>query len=620
MPKDTFKHIPAFKLLMLLLGGFLLSDTIRLDISVQLTVGAVCLIISGIALKYDVLKKFYVVTVIASGMIIGSNFHENKLEYPDKITPNFSAIFKGKVESITRSDSMATACFVRGQLNSSVIGEMKDSRIYLKIRKVKGVRIDEGDDVIANVTLKVPYKAQFREDFYEQLFLKANDAQWLGYTSDNRLAVTSKATGFTKLINVIRNEINFRVNLLFSTQNAGIVNALITGKKSGIDYETMQDFSFSGTAHVLAVSGMHIGIISSILVIFLSFVRIRWIKFILFSTFLICYIIITGYQPSAIRAGVMSLVIGFAYLMERRINLLNVLSFAILLIFLSSPSMVFSAGFQMSTLAILGIGVFTPIIRGYMDKLIISENTIINLIKSSLSLSISVNTTVAPLVAFYFGFYSIFSPFANLIVIPLFSMATVLGILALGLSYISISVSGLYCLSTEALINISRSIVTYFGENKFSVMTRDPILLLTIVITVITLYVLLSENKKKLIFKSVLGTMILTIIIMLYKPDDSIKIFPRSNTVVVEKGDMIMVIDRKPRLNPVLDLTLFKYIINKDIKYNILINGNNGIRLTDELKKIKETKIYFVDILTINKIIKEYDINDKIFNKIDIKL
>ncbi len=621
--KELFTNVPAFKYLLFFMSGFLFSLYLNLDLKYISVIGIISLFSLIFALTNKKRNLIYFISVFASGLILGNSFQSNSISYPNKIIPDFPGIFKGRVEAIVRNNSQSIRCFIQGSISSKVIREQANSKIFLRIHKVDSFELNEGDSIIADILLKVPQSAQFLEDFDERNYAKANDAQWFGYCSSNSLAVLSKAGAFDKLVNSIRKEINFRVNLLFSPKNAGIVNALITGNKSGIDSETSQDFSFSGTAHVLAVSGLHIGIISTIIIIILSFIRIRWLKFLIFSIFLVLYILITGYQASAIRAGVMSMIIYFAYLLERRINILNILSFGVLGILIFQPSLLFSPGFQMSVGAILGIAVFYPLTNEFINKFITSENPMIIFAKQSISVSISVNLIVSPIVAYYFGFYSNISPIANLFIIPLISVATIFAIFSILLSYISIGTSLFYTFSTDYLIDISRNLTEYFAEIKYAVISTESIILITVLISVSMLYISQSSNIKVFLFRLVLSSLVFLMLLNLSTVSSEVQIFPRQNTIVLsipqyKNKKIFLVLDRKPKQYPYLDYSLYKYIKRQDINSVILINGNKGIRLVDELNKDRKIEYFFVDLLTVNKIIKNYKLDNKIYQQISL--
>lgn len=623
--KNIFTNIPAFKYLLFFLSGFLFSLEINLDIMYILTFGLFYLMLLFISLKYNKFRNNYFLAIFISGIILGHSYQSDQIYYPNKIIPDFPGVFKGRVESIVREDNKSIRCFINGNLASKVIGNQSNTRIFSTIFKNSTFSLNEGDSLIANIKIKVPQTAQFREDFNERNYARSNDANWFGYSSTNKIAIISRAGWLNRTISNIRKEINFRVNLLFSIDNSGIINALITGNKTGIDNEITQDFSLSGTAHVLAVSGLHIGIISSIIVIFLAFIPNRWLKYLIFAIFLITYITITGLQASALRAGVLSLIIYFLYLMERKINLLNTLSFGVILIVLFQPILIFSPGFQMSVAAMLSIAIFYPMTISFVNKLIKYENTVIMFFKKSVSVSISVNILVSPIVAYYFGYYSIISPIANILIIPVISIATILAVVTLSISYISIGLSIYFSNTTNFLIDISKFLAKIFSEMQFAFVTNDTIVFITIIISCLFIYIILSNNYKTAILRLSLCFVILFLVGALNFSflNNKIEIYPRPNTISLfiptsNHEKIIMILDRKPHQYPILDNSLYKHIKKIDTKYILMINGNNGIRISDELIKGKSINIKLLSINTINKILKLIKLDNNIYQFIKL--
>jgi competence protein ComEC len=150
----------------------------------------------------------------------------------------------------------------------------------------------------------------------------------------------------------------------------GIAKALILGDKSDLDSETMNAFSTTGSMHVLAVSGLHIGLILLLLQKILQLFS-RWItkrQAIIIAIVLIwIYGGITGASPAVMRAVVMFSILSGAQLLMRQTHSLNVLGFSAIVLLCFDPWMLFDLGFQLSYLAMLGIFLlYRPIVDSWI--------------------------------------------------------------------------------------------------------------------------------------------------------------------------------------------------------------------------------------------------------------
>ena len=141
-----------------------------------------------------------------------------------------------------------------------------------------------------------------------------------------------------------------------------LVKALVLGERDEIDYEMKAAFMRSGTIHVLAVSGMHVGLIFTVLSFALGWwgngVRVRWMRGVLILLVLWGYAGLTGASPSALRATVMFTLFTLASMAQQRTDHLNSLFAAALVLLVWDPTMLWQASFQLSFLAVFGIIVF----------------------------------------------------------------------------------------------------------------------------------------------------------------------------------------------------------------------------------------------------------------------
>jgi len=237
---------------------------------------------------------------------------------------------------------------------------------------------------------------------------------------------TSSATSeFNPTSNPIRRAVVQRMNSLFAEadaqQEGSIVVAMSMGEKRNISRDLRADYSSSGAAHVLALSGLHIGIIFFLFKLLFSH-RPRYrltLSRLLAEGLLIaavwCYVYIVQMPPSAVRAATMVTLYELMSLHQRghvSLNVLGATAFAMLLI---SPADLYNIGFQLSFAAVTAIVVFYPLFCQIVPR---PTNRALSWLRSMLCVSLAAQIGVAPLIAYHFGYISTYSVFSSLVVIP----------------------------------------------------------------------------------------------------------------------------------------------------------------------------------------------------------
>jgi ComEC/Rec2-related protein len=242
-------------------------------------------------------------------------------------------------------------------------------------------------------------------------------------------------------------------------EQVGILTSLVLGYRSQIPAELYQAFAATGTLHVFAVSGSHVVIIAGAIVFVLSaggLPRTRWV--LLLAPALTVYTIMTGLQASAVRACIMGIAYAAAPLFNRRADLYTSLAVAALLILAVNPADLTNAGFILSFVAVIGLGLFYPVFaaplrrRLTLDPLQLQPEPrwkalsraglqhLVGLIAMSLAAWIA----TTPLTAWYFGLLSPIALPGNLAAVPLASLIIITGLLALVAGNVTLWLAGLF--------------------------------------------------------------------------------------------------------------------------------------------------------------------------------
>lgn len=230
-----------------------------------------------------------------------------------------------------------------------------------------------------------------------------------------------------------------------------IITAMLFGDKSQLDDDMYESFQKNGTAHILAVSGLHIGMIYSLLVLAIG--GRRKIKTnITIGLLLIMYAALAGFSPSVVRAVMMIILHIIARLSHRRYDIVSAASFTAGAMLVWNPYQLFSAGFQMSFLAVLILGFALPVfdkdvliargndpLKGFGRDSKTGENTRddkLKNLKRVLMAPLIIQIGMAPLSAYLFNYISFAGILANVPVVFLAGMIVPLGVVCLILSTI----------------------------------------------------------------------------------------------------------------------------------------------------------------------------------------
>jgi competence protein ComEC len=198
-----------------------------------------------------------------------------------------------------------------------------------------------------------------------------------------------------------------------------IALALLIGQKESLDKEIRNAYAETGTMHILAVSGLHVGIIYAVFLFPLrAFYRskknpVSYLVFVILTIWV--YAAMTGFSPSVVRASVMFSLILAGQMRKRKPSIWNILAFSAMLMLTIDPNLLFDIGFQLSYLAVAGIVGLQPLILRWW----LPPNRIVEYFWQLVAVSIAAQLVTFPLSLYYFHLFPTYFLLANLIVVPL---------------------------------------------------------------------------------------------------------------------------------------------------------------------------------------------------------
>ena len=219
-----------------------------------------------------------------------------------------------------------------------------------------------------------------------------------------------------------------------------IISALTVGDKSKLTREIKATYNAAGVSHILALSGLHIGILSMILSwLFYPLRRVcggKWIASFLIVGLLWGFAFLSGLSPSVIRAVTMfSAYVVASIFSEDRFSGFSALTLTAFIMLIYQPMYLFDVGFQLSFMAVLGIFLFYPLI----DSLFVVRNKIVAYLWNIISLSLSAQLATLPLILYYFGTFPVYFLLSNLVVAPIAAFILSATLLALTLGVFPIA-------------------------------------------------------------------------------------------------------------------------------------------------------------------------------------
>lgn len=271
----------------------------------------------------------------------------------------------------------------------------------------------------------------------------------IGRISDGNVSKLSPPRGLRKWLNDTRKVIIERNRILFG-KKAALYTAILLGERSEVPEEVYADMKRTGTLHLLAVSGLHVGVLVAFVFLVLRLSRApRWLTLPLLAVVLVFYIGLVDPRPSIIRASVMSIAVAAGFTFERKILPLNSLAVAALVVLLLKPVEILTAGFQLSFAAALGIILAAQAVREILYDSVQRKKPrdqkgkrgslpkpIVRWIILPLALSAAATLATMPILAAHFHEITFGPLLANLPLILLVSLLLPLGLISILLSFI----------------------------------------------------------------------------------------------------------------------------------------------------------------------------------------
>lgn len=602
------RTIPVFKALAS--ASLSLIPGVFFNISPDLLLQVFSLILI-IAILFGALKRYtpaFYFSSVALGLVLAISVNSESLSYSEKTLPDMPGAVKGEITDILTVKPGYTKVCLSGAVDTKQLPRLESQKIILTIysNEDPDSELTPGTEIYASCKLRIPKDPVLPGEFDEYRYARSMACNWVATSSKDKIAILGHDNNIHYCQYLIASKVQTLIAGLYDEKSAGIIEALLTGNKKHISPEIRTAFSRAGTAHLLAVSGLHTGFAAAFFFVCLGFVRNHTVKFILFSILLAGFVFLVGFAPSAVRAALMIELYLLGKLIGRKPYPINIASSVILFYLIINPKIILNISFQMSALSILGILILFPMIRRAFGFFRFTD-ALPRYVKDSLSLTFAASTVVSPLIAYYFGVWSAVSPLANLLALPVYALVLAFGFFSLLFSFIP-ALAKLYAVSGEILIYVGNTINSYAADLPAAYYEGDKTVFFALGASFLIIYIAVSKSRRAFLFRLFSGVLLLWSTFFLsgeysFEPE-AIEVYPREQYVMAvlppsNNRRLVILADRKEGIYPHTDYYAEQYlsgIINKkkDTAF-FAYTGNAGIHLTDRLdkyniKKVKQSK------------------------------
>ncbi|MGD8188990.1 DNA internalization-related competence protein ComEC/Rec2 [Brevibacillus ginsengisoli] len=422
-------------------GGFVLAAYANVYVIVGgvVCVGFVAMLLKGVWRMRLVGSLFIVLLSMLYFQWV--NFcHQSTLS--ESAESQAEAFVEGTIDSSVKQDGdLVTFYLLVSQVNHRPLGEWprNQERIAMRVKLTKEQQIVNahdwriGDHFTGLTKLSVPESSRNLGGFDYARFLRWQGVFVTGSSSYPLVRVEHQGMTLRGVFDQIQQkEAETLEQVYVDPSVAGYMKSLLLGVTEDVDPKLGDMYSRQGLLHVLAISGLHVSLVSACWMWILRRLGLgRTSSMICAVGFLFVYVLLVGASPSAIRSGIMGGLGLIAFTLNRRISTLSIWGIAFAVMLILNPFQLWQAGFQLSFAVTLGLLVYVPMLdqlRGNIKKWLFS----------SLSVTLVAQMASFPLLIYWFHQFSLLSWVINLVFVPIISFV----ILPLG--YVSLLVVHLH--------------------------------------------------------------------------------------------------------------------------------------------------------------------------------
>lgn len=346
-------------------------------------------------------------------------------------------------------------------------------RDYTKYKKIK-----VGSEIKLKGNFKDLNKMSY-EDFDYGRYLRSRGYKGLIYLKDYSIVGNNLMYEY---IYKVKSYIIKNIRYLYKT-NSDFINSMILGQKDDLSESEKLMFTRTGTSHIIAISGLHTGILSGLIIFMIGNIN-KIYKIIVLTILMFIYSTMVGNSPSIIRSIMFMISAYLSFFLDRKIDKISTLSFIGILFIINNPYIIYNISFQLSFLATLSIIYFYGYINNKLNIKIIS-------------LTLSANILTLPIVYYNFKGIPIVSILGNIIIVPFVGIIIYLAISSLVLFEINIYISSIVVYINRFILKGIYLLLEKISNLDFAyILIEDPKLHYVIIYYIVVfLYMIYKEAK-----------------------------------------------------------------------------------------------------------------------------
>jgi competence protein ComEC len=282
----------------------------------------------------------------------------------------------------------------------------------------------------------------------------------------------------------------------FEKDELGVIEALLLGERNDISTETYNNYKNAGAVHILAVSGLHIGVLLLLLQYLLQPLEFlpkgKTIKLMVIVGLLWCFAFLAGLSASVVRAVTMFSFVAYALYLNRPSNTFNIIALSMFFILLViNPMFLFQVGFQMSYSAVLAIVWIYPKLQRFWFP----ENVLLRKFWQLLSVSFAAQLGVLPVSLFYFHQFPGLFFLSNLLVVPFLGLILGLGIVVIALALLNTLPNTMVSLYSD-IIKLMNASVGWVAQQEDFIFKNIPFDSMQLLLAYIFIFALVYALSK----------------------------------------------------------------------------------------------------------------------------
>ncbi len=406
---------------------------------------AIILILSvAIIVFIKKLKSSVLLAAVAIfGFVIGnvSIYPSDNLLY-DFAQKGDTAYVKCEVLDLSKKYDFSNKYIVKIQ---SVNNENTDIKCSSKSILYNKKDLRAGDIIFFKSKIDIIPQNKNKTDFNSYSYYKSYNIEYKIYAEE--IKITEHKNNFNSIIKSIRNSFADNYDKILPQREASFMKSVILGDRAELDEDLYNTFKDGGVSHIVAISGLHITILSEALRRLIEKYH-KNLSYAIVIIFIIFYSIITGLSPSAVRASFMAAVLILGSYWGRNYDIISSAAFTCIIMLVFNSFNIYNIGFCYSFACIFGIGMMINIIEKYKINSLKFSFIIVPVL-----ISITANIFSKPITLYSFYYINTWDIISNIIIVPLMSALVGIGTIGGLLSYISYEIGKFFIGYPYVLIN-----------------------------------------------------------------------------------------------------------------------------------------------------------------------